>query len=224
MGVVNKRKNKGLFITFEGGEGVGKTTLIERIYASLTQKGFSVLKTCEPGGTTFGRHIRDILLHDKSAPFGRKSELFLFLADRSQHVEEKILPHLEKNDIILCDRFNDSTFAYQGAARSVDISLLKTLCQFAASGLQPDLTFFLDLDPFIGLKRSRKSKESGAYFDRIEKEDMSFHTKVREAFLTLAKEEPERFHVIDASLAFDQVFKKSMDEIHPKLQTIPCTN
>lgn len=218
------RKNKGLFITFEGGEGVGKTTLIERLYEHLNEKGFSVFKTREPGGTDFGYHVREILLHHDGYSFGKKSELFLFLADRAQHVEEKIVPHLEENYIVLCDRFNDSSLAYQGAARSVDEELLRTFCHFAASGLKPDLTLFLDLDPAIGLERSSRSKKIGDSHDRIEREELAFHTKVREAFLNFAEKEPERFRVVNASLGSEEVFKKAMDEIQPKLEIVSCIN
>jgi len=218
------KKNKGLFITFEGGEGVGKTTLIERLYDHLCEKGFSVYKTRAPGGTEFGKHVREILLHHEGYSFGKKAELFLFLADRAQHVEEKILPRLEENTIVLCDRFNDSTLAYQGVARSVDLDLLRTFCRFAASDLTPDLTLFLDLDPVTGLERSRKSKKLGDSHDRIEREKIAFHTKVREAFLSLAQEESERFHVLDARLDSDAVFKQAMDEIQPKLECVSCIN
>ncbi|WP_420422568.1 dTMP kinase [Simkania sp.] len=219
---MERKKSKGLFITFEGGEGVGKTTLIERLYDHLREKGFSVFKTREPGGTEFGKHVRDILLHHEGYSFGKKSELFLFLADRAQHVEEKILPHLEENSIVLCDRFNDSTLAYQGVARCVDLELLRTFCKFAASDLTPDLTLFLDLDPAMGLERSRKSKKLGDSHDRIEREKIAFHTKVREAFLGLAQKEPERFQVLDARLDSDKVFEQAMSEIQPKLECMSC--
>lgn len=215
-----KKKNKGLFITFEGGEGVGKTTLIENVYEALSAKGFSVFKTRAPGGTELGRHVREVVLHHEGFSFGKKAELFLFLADRAQHVEEVILPALEQNKIVLCDRFNDSTRAYQGAARAVDPDFLQTLCHFATDELEPSLTLFLDLDPVLGLERSRKSKKNGATHDRIEKEKVDFHTKVREAFLSFAEQEPKRFHVLDASLDFDAVFKQAMAEIHPKLDQI----
>lgn len=218
------RKNKGFFITFEGGEGAGKTTLIQSLYEYLSEKKFPTLKTCEPGGTAFGQYIRDILLHHTDYSFGKKSELFLFLADRAQHVEEKILPYLQENAIVLCDRFNDSTFAYQGIARSFDESLLTSFCQFAASNLQPDLTFFLDLDPSIGLQRSCKSKKLGVSLDRIEQEEISFHIKVRQAFLDLAAKEPERCYVLDASQNPNEVFKRAVDQIQPRLKIMSCTN
>ncbi len=208
-----KRRNRGLFVTFEGGEGVGKTTQINRIYDTLTSKGHSVVKTLEPGGTRLGIDIRTILLHQDKNPVYKQCELFLYLADRAQHVQEMILPALEEGKIVLCDRFNDSTLAYQGTARNLDIKLLRSLCKAAADGLVPDLTLFLDLDPKIGLARAKKKDAH----DRLERENLEFHTKVREGFLSLVEEEPKRFHVIDASQAIDVVYEQSIAEIESVL-------
>lgn len=213
-----------MFITFEGGEGVGKTTLIDSVYDSLLEKGFSVLKTRAPGGTEFGHHVRELLLHHDDFSIGSKSELFLFLADRAQHVEEVIMPSLEEKKVVLCDRFNDSTLAYQGAARSFPLDLLRTFCQFAVTDLEPDLTLFLNLDPTKGLERSKKSKPQGDSHDRIEREKITFHTKVHEAFLSFVEKEPERFHVLDANLDSEEVFARAMDEINPKLTAVPCSS
>jgi len=204
-----KRKNKGLFITFEGGEGAGKTTLINQVFDELTAKGHSVVRTLEPGGTSLGKQIRELLLHQKESPICRQSELFLYLSDRAQHVQELILPALEEGKIVLCDRFNDSSLAYQGAARALNIDLLRGLCLTATDGLVPDLTLYLDLDPKTGLTRAKKKNT----YDRLEAEDLSFHTKVREAFLSLAKEEPDRFHVIDASKDIASVYSAAKSEI-----------
>jgi dTMP kinase len=212
---MKKKKNKGFFITFEGGEGVGKTTLIDRVFDYLTAKGHAVIKTREPGGTRLGQQIRDLVLHQKEFHPTKRAELFLFLADRSQHVHEVILPALEEEKIVLCDRFNDSTLAYQGAARAFDRAQLKSFCAFAVSDLVPDLTLFLDLDPEIGLVRAQKGK--GGTYDRLEKEALSFHQKVRAAFLSFAKEEPERFHVIDATEPTDVVFTLAIQEIDSTL-------
>ena len=213
------KKNHRLFVTFEGGEGAGKTTLIRHLHNRLTQEGILALQTREPGGTPFGKLISDLVLHGK-IDFGKKSELFLFLADRAEHVEKEILPHLEKGYIVLCDRYNDSTIAYQGAARSLDPSILKTLCQFASSHLNPDLTFFLDLDPEVGLERSRASKKIDRLSGRIESEAIEFHTRVREAFLLLAKEERSRFCILDASRSFEEVFKSALATIQAKLGAV----
>lgn len=208
-----KRKNKGLFVTFEGGEGAGKTTLINRIYDTLTEKGHSVIKTLEPGGTSLGCDIRKLLLHQNQNPISKRCELFLFLADRSHHVQEVILPALEEGKIVLCDRFNDSTLAYQGAARHLDIKLLRSLCMAATEGLTPDLTLYLDLDPKVGLERARKHD----VLDRLEKENLEFHIEVRNGFLSLAKEEPERFHVINAEEDIDGVYAKALAEVESML-------
>ena len=210
-----KQKNSGIFITFEGGEGAGKTTLIESLHAHFLSQNVPAVKTREPGGTSLGSHIRKLLLHYRDSYVDEKAELFLFLADRSQHVHELIVPHLRKGSIILCDRFNDSTLAYQGAARSIDPHFLVTLCNFASSNLKPDITFFLDIDPLIGLNRIAKSQEKKEG-DRIEKERLDFHIKVRKAFLSFAKKEPSRFCTLDATLSTDQVFEKARDFIYEK--------
>jgi len=201
---------RGLFITFEGGEGAGKTTLIDRVYEELTAKGHLALRTLEPGGTALGKDIRKLLLHQDKSPICRQSELFLYLADRAQHVQEMIVPALDEGKIVLCDRFNDSTLAYQGAARSLNIDLLRGLCLAATDGLVPDLTLYLDLDPKVGLSRAQAKKT----YDRLEAEDIAFHTKVREAFLSLAKDEPDRFHVLDASKDVDSVYVAAMKEMN----------
>lgn len=208
-------KNRGCFVTFEGGEGAGKTTLINRVYDYLTSKGYAVIKTREPGGTVLGHHIRDLLLYKEEDQPTKKAELFLFLADRAQHVEKMILPALEQGKIVLCDRFNDSTLAYQGAARSFDPETLRHFCSFATSDLIPDLTLFLDLDPKIGLKRAEQGK--GNVRDRLESEALSFHMKVREAFLSFSQKEPHRFHVIDAAQPTDKVFDIATQEISAAL-------
>ncbi len=208
-----KKRSRGLFVTFEGGEGAGKTTQINRVYETLTSKGYAAVKTLEPGGTNLGTGIREILLHQDENPIFKECELFLYLADRAQHVQEVILPALNDGKIVLCDRFNDSTLAYQGTARNLDVKLIRSLCKAAADGLVPDLTLFLDLDPKIGLERAKKKNAH----DRLERENLSFHTKVREGFLALAQEEPERFHTINASQDIDTVYTQSIAEIKSAL-------
>lgn len=209
-----KRRNKGLFITFEGGEGAGKTTLIDRLFDELSAKGHVVIRTREPGGSALGKEIRTLLLDQEEHPVCSRSELFLYLADRAQHVHQVILPALEEGEIVLCDRFNDSTLAYQGAARALNLDMIKSVCQAATDGLLPDLTLFLDLDPKLGLERAMQKNAH----DRLEKESLDFHTKVREAFLHLAKEEPNRFHVIDASQPLDTVYTLALREV----ETVLC--
>lgn len=193
-----------MFISFEGGEGAGKSTLIQKIYEHLLQLEQPVLLTRAPGGTMTGELIRHLLLHHDEKDISSRSELFLFLADRAQHVQEVILPALAQKKIVLCDRFNDSTVAYQGGARGFDPSWVRQLCLFATQDLEPNLTLYLDIDPQEGLSRVKRSK------DRIEKEALSFHQKIRSAYLAIAKKDPKRFHVLDGSKAPHDVFEQAL--------------
>ncbi len=201
---------KGRFITFEGGDGAGKTTLMEGLYEYLLKKGAPVLKTRAPGGTDLGNKIRSLLLDGKKS-IDKRAELFLFMADRSQHVQEVILPALAENKIVLCDRFNDSTVAYQGAARELNSDRVRELCDFATGGLQPDFTFYLDIDPAVGLQRS--IKKSGTP-DRMESEALAFHEKLRSAFHQIAEKEPSRVRVLDGSLPREVVLEQAMRILH----------
>ncbi|MBI3508175.1 MAG: dTMP kinase [Chlamydiia bacterium] len=196
----------GRFITFEGGEGAGKTTLMEGLAHRLTQeKGRSVLKTREPGGTELGEEIRHLLLKKRSlmSPY---AELCLFLASRSEHIREVIQPALAKGQIILCDRFNDSTIAYQGNARGLSMEKVAHFCSFISEHLTPHLTLYLDIDPEQGLQRAHKVREQ----DRIEAEGLAFHKKIREGYLAIAKKEPNRFHLLDASQPPAQLLEAAM--------------
>jgi dTMP kinase len=199
-----------MLISFEGGEGAGKTTLIQRLSQELKSRGKDVLLTRAPGGTEVGNLIRDILLHHKE--ISSRSELFLFLADRAEHVQEVILPALKQNKVILCDRYNDSTVAYQGAGRGLGEEWIAKLALFATQNVEPDLTLYLDVDPKEGLKRLNGSK------DRIEAEALTFHQKIRGAYLSIAKKEPKRFHVLDASKLPDEVFKEACTLILPLIR------
>ena len=201
---------KPLFITFEGGEGSGKTTLIDALHNELTSKGLSVIKTREPGSTPLGEKIREILLHQKyEVPMTPQTELCLFLASRAQHIKEVILPALNNNQIVLCDRFNDSTRVYQGIARGLGLEEVTDFCNFISQNLTPDLTFYLDIDPEIGTKRAKVKNT----FDRIESEKIAFHQKIRDAFLALAQKE-KRFCVLDASLSIEEVRKEALSKIN----------
>ena len=193
-----------MFISFEGGEGAGKSTLIQKIYEEFLKREKSVLLTRAPGGTMTGELIRHLLLHHDEKDISSRCELFLFLADRAQHVEQVILPALLQNSIVLCDRFNDSTVAYQGGARGFDPTWVRKLCHFATKDLEPTITLYLDIDPHEGLKRVQRSK------DRIEKEDIAFHQKIRMAYLEIAKKEPKRFYVLDASKQPHDVFNQAL--------------
>jgi dTMP kinase len=193
-----------VFISFEGGEGAGKSTLIQKIYEEFLKREKSVLLTRAPGGTMTGELIRHLLLHHDEKDISSRCELFLFLADRAQHVEQVVVPALKQNKIVLCDRFNDSTVAYQGGARGIDPTWVRKLCHFATNNLEPDITLYLDIDPQEGLKRVQRSK------DRIEKEDIAFHQKIRMAYLEIAKKQPKRFYVLDASKQPDDVFREAL--------------
>jgi dTMP kinase len=196
---------RGHFITFEGGEGAGKSSLIIGLHAALIEKGHQVIQTRAPGGTEPGRVIRDLLLHPQ-VPVVPKAELFLYLADRAQHVEKVILPALEEGKVVLCDRFNDSTIAYQGGGREFGMEKVAELCRFASSGLTPDLTLYLDLDPEIGLQRI---KEATGRKDQIEAEALQFHQKIRHCFHQMAQK-GGRFRIIDASLSREEVFQEAL--------------
>lgn len=192
---------RGAFITFEGGEGGGKSTQISRLHDYLIEQGHTVIVTREPGGTPIAERVRDLLLDPHNDAFVSMAELLLYEAARAQHVGELILPALESGTIVLCDRFYDSTTAYQGTGRFVAPADVDTLNQLASQGLQPDITILLDLPPEIGLERAM-GDGSG---DRIEKESLEFHERVRAGFLALAEAHPERIHVMDALQSMDEV-------------------
>lgn len=206
-------KHHPLFITCEGGEGAGKTTLIERLERFATEKGFSVISTREPGGSKLSEFIRQWLLNrDFDIKIGTKAELLLFLSARAQHIEELIKPSLDAGKIVLCDRFNDSTVVYQGIARGLGLNYVQNLCEIVCDNILPDFTFFLDVDPQEGLQRSQRvSKDSSkaGELDRIESERLEFHQLVREGFHTLARQNPDRIHILDAHQNADSVFKQA---------------
>lgn len=205
-----KSNLEGLFITFEGGEGAGKTTLIEKVFFHLSSLNYTVLKVREPGGTLFGEKIRALLLdHEKTYTISSRAELALFLASRAQHVEEIILPALTQKKVVLCDRFNDSSLAYQGYARGLGEDEVRKICHFFSHELEPSLTFYLDVDPQTGLERA-KIKQG---HDRIEAEGISFHEKIRKGYLSISTKEPKRFVVLDATASSDEVFLKAKTAI-----------
>ena len=207
--------HKSAFITFEGGEGSGKTSVLKKIESYLQALGYKTLATRAPGGTSLGAQIRELLLHKEKIQLCKKAELFLFLSDRAQHVQELVLPALKENKVVLCDRFNDSTIAYQGAARNEQLSFIENLCEYAVDELKPDLTFYLDIDPSVGLIRAKKAiKEQGkATYDRMENEALAFHQRVRECYLKLVQKEPHRFIVLDASMPLEQVVSLAIQKL-----------
>ncbi|MGZ6330134.1 MAG: dTMP kinase [Parachlamydiaceae bacterium] len=207
-------KPRGVFIAFEGGEGAGKTTIVSAIAAALEARGIEVVKTREPGLTPLGEEIRSLLLQKKE---GRsicdKAELLLFLASRAQNIEEIIKPALERGAWVLCDRFNDSTIAYQGWARGLGMENVESLCSWVCAEIVPSITFFLSIDPAIGLERTRKVSS----LDRIESEEGDFHLRVQEGFNQIAISHPGHFTFIDASQDKETVVKAVWDTILDKL-------
>lgn len=208
------QSRKGCLVTLEGGEGAGKSVLQRKLSDYLLNQGIEVISTREPGGCPLSEKIRDLLLKkEQSFDVGAKAELLLFLAARAQHIEELILPALEAGKVVLCDRFNDSTIAYQGGARGLGVSYVKNLCQMVCGPVWPQLTLLLDIDPQIGLKRALKTHKKHAergQWDRIESEQLSFHEKIRDSLLLLCQDEPHRFFCIDASQSEEAVFKEAL--------------
>jgi dTMP kinase len=200
-----------MFITIEGGEGAGKSTLIQGLQRCILSKGLDVIVTREPGGTDFGERIRDWLLHS-TADISPMAELQLFLAVRAQHLHEVILPALKEGKFVLCDRYNDSSIAYQGYGRGLGVETVSALCQLACEGKNPDLTFYLDLAPVEGLSRLGKQR------DRIESEQLSFHHCVREGFLAQAEREPDRMRVLNAREPKEVVLALAIGELDQRLQ------
>jgi dTMP kinase len=192
-----------MFVTFEGPEGSGKTTQIRLLHDALSARGVAMAVTREPGGTPIGDKIRKILLDGGNRDMVPMCELLLYWAARAQHVEEIIRPALKSGKLVLCDRYTDSTMAYQGFARGIDFKLLADLDRIATQNLKPDLTLLFDLPVEIGLTRAHgrmQGQTGAAREDRFENEELEFHRQVRNGFLELAKKEPERFVVLDATL------------------------
>lgn len=182
-----------MFITFEGIEGCGKTTQIELLYDYLKGKGLQVTKTREPGGTALGEALRQVLLQKGLAVFPLP-ELLLFMAIRGQHMEELIMPALSSGGIVLCDRFIDATYAYQGYGRGTDLGIIGTLNRLVTKAITPNLTVLIDCAAEVGLGRKMAHSASP---DRFEVEEISFHQRIRSAYLKLAQEDPRRFFVVD---------------------------
>lgn len=183
-----------MFITFEGPDGSGKTSQVVFLAELLRQEGYSLLVTREPGGTSIGDQIRAILSDLENIAMQPRAEILLFQASRAQLVEEVVRPHLEQGSLVLCDRFADSTLAYQGYGHCVDLDQLRSLIRFATGGLKPDLTLLFDVEAETGLRRRAK----GGDWNRLDAYEVAFHQRVRKGYLELAQEEPERWAIIDA--------------------------
>jgi dTMP kinase len=192
---------KGKFISFEGIEGTGKSTQAKLLQQGLLGLGYEVILTEEPGGTLISLRIREILLSVDHTNMKPLTELLLYNAARAQHIEEVILPALNRGAVVITDRFTDSTFAYQGYGRGIDLKLLESIDRIATNGLRPDMTILLDLDVETGLMRNRRINKT----DRLELEDVEFHKRVRKGYHELAAKEPERIKVLDASGGIEEL-------------------
>lgn len=192
---------RGRFITLEGSEGSGKSTNLAYIHQQLQESGIDVVLTREPGGTPLGEQIRELLLDHKQSAMSSDTELLLMFAARAQHLHELILPALEAGKWVLCDRFTDATYAYQGAGRGISPQRIGVLEEWVQGALRPDLTFFLDLPVAQGLARAGERSTP----DRFEREQIDFFERVRQGYLEQAEREPRRYRVIDASVSLDQV-------------------
>lgn len=198
---------KGYFITFEGVEGAGKSTQAKLLYQYLIDNGKEAILTKEPGGTKTGQKIRQILLEKTDEIFPPVAELMLYEADRNFHIHNLIKPSLQQGKYIICDRFTDSTLAYQGYARGLNINLIKQLNEIATEGIKPDITFLIDIPVEEGLKRIKQTRQA----DRIEDEDIQFHKKLREGFLKIAENEKDRIVVLNGLETPDNIFKKVIE-------------
>ena len=191
------------FITFEGGEGSGKSTVMKDVAARLTKEGYKLVLTREPGGTPIAEEIRNVILDKDNTKMDPRTEALLYAASRRQHLVEKIWPALERGEIVLCDRYLDSSLAYQGGARGLGVDKVLSINMFATEGEYPDLTLLFDLEPEEGLKRIEKNK--GREVNRLDLEKLEFHKKVRDNFHALAKKYSTRYVIIDASKSLNEV-------------------
>jgi dTMP kinase len=204
---------KGKFITFEGIEGCGKTSQVKLLVKYLEEKGLRVLMTREPGGTAISEAVREILLSTDFSNMHPHTEVLLYLAGRAQHVSEVIKPALEAGTIIICDRFSDSTFVYQCLVRGIDIHMIETINRFATENISPHITFVLDVDPAEGLRRAKaRNQKNMREEDRMEREAMDFHQRVREGYLKWAAEYPDRIFVVRSD--------REKEEVHTEITGI----
>lgn len=213
MGAQLSNPYKGKFITLEGGEGSGKSTQIQFILDALKQKGIPVISTREPGGSAGAELIRNLLVKGDVHRWDAVTEALLMNAARRDHVRNLIIPALEKGTWVICDRFSDSTLAYQGYGHGVALSYLHALYELIAGSLTPDLTFVFDLDPRVGLERARRRSDSE---DRFERMSLEFHDRIREGFRRIAQTDLNRYILIDASLDRQTIFGQIMDYIGQK--------
>lgn len=195
---------KGLFITLEGGEGTGKTSQIKLIEKYLSENNISFISTREPGGINISEQIREVILNTGNTSMEGRTEALLYAASRRQHLIEKVIPALNEGKVVICDRFIDSSLAYQGYARGIGIENVMSINEFAIEGYMPDLTLYLDIEPEIGLERI--SKNDLREVNRLDLEKLDFHHKVREGYMILMKREPKRIKSINANQSINKVF------------------
>ncbi len=208
---------KGLFITFEGTEGSGKTTLIDKVENYLNDKGFKVIKTREPGGIKIAEQIRNVILDVNNTKMDKITEALLYAASRRQHLVEKVLPNLEKGYIVICDRFIDSSLAYQGYARGIGIDKVYKINLSATDGILPDYTFYIDVRPEVGLARIAKNNREQ---NRLDLENINFHKNVYEGYKQVEKLFPERFININGEQSIDMVFNDIKNKLDSILESV----
>lgn len=200
---------KGIFITLEGPEGAGKTTVLDMLLKHYQEQGKKIYKTREPGGIPIAEKIREIILHPAHTEMDARTEALLYAAARRQHLVEKVIPALEDDAIILCDRFIDSSLAYQGYARGLDVEEIWNINQFAIGGVMPQLTLYFDLDPKVGLERIHKTDNREV--NRLDLEDINFHLLVQKGYYNIMQRNPERIVKIDASQSIEIVLNQAIE-------------
>ncbi len=205
----------GVFITFEGGEGSGKTTIANMIKETLSLEGYHVVLTREPGGVDIAEKIRDVIVDVKNTNMDKKTEALLYAASRRQHLVEKVIPALEQGYIVICDRYVDSSLVYQGIARGIGIDEVYEMNLFATDNKLPDRTIFFDVKPEVGLKRVHSDNQREV--NRLDLEKMEFHQKVYEGYLTICDKYKDRIVKVDAHLSVDEVYKQVLERIREVL-------
>ncbi|WP_247905527.1 dTMP kinase [Streptococcus anginosus] len=209
---------KGIFISLEGPDGAGKSSVLEALIPILEAKGQALVTTREPGGVAVAEKIRDVVLDPKHTEIDEKTELLLYIASRRQHLVERILPALDRGEMVLVDRFIDSSVAYQGFGRGLKVADIDWLNNFATDGLKPDLTLYFDIEAEEGLARIAKSKERGA--DRLDRESVEWHQRVREGYLSILEKEPNRVRKIDASQPLEKVVADTLAVLAERVESL----